>query len=38
MTPAQIVADLRDLEEEDIPKARAYGAALAQDEIHTLPA
>ena len=37
-TPAQIVADLPDLEEEDIRKARAYGAALAQDEIHTLPA
>ncbi len=38
MTPAQIVADLPDLEEEDIRQARAYAAALAQDEIHTLRA
>ena len=38
MTPAQIVDDLPDLEEEDIRKARAYGAALALDEIHTVRA
>jgi len=38
MTLAQIVADLPDLEEEDIRKARAFGAALAQDEIHMLRA
>ena len=38
MTPAQIVADLPDLEEEGIRMARAYGAALAQDEVHTLRA
>jgi uncharacterized protein (DUF433 family) len=38
VTPAQIVADLPDLEEEDIRKARAYGAALAQDEVHAFRA
>jgi uncharacterized protein (DUF433 family) len=36
MTPAQIVADLPDLEEEDVRQALAYAAALAQDELHTL--
>ena len=35
-TPAQIVADLPDLEEEDIRQALAYAAALARDEIYTL--
>ena len=34
MTPAQIVEDLPDLEEEDIRQALAYAAALAQDELH----
>ena len=38
MTPAQIVADLPDLEEEDVRQALAYAAALAQDEVHTLRA
>jgi len=38
MTPAQIAADLSELEEEDIRHALAYAAALAQDEIHTLRA
>ena len=38
MTPAQIVADLPDLEEEDIRQALAYAAALAHDELHTLRA
>jgi uncharacterized protein (DUF433 family) len=38
MTPAQIVADLPDLEEEDVRQALAYAAALAQDEFHTLRA
>ena len=38
MTAAQIVADLPDLEEEDVRQALAYAAALAQDEIHTLRA
>jgi uncharacterized protein (DUF433 family) len=36
MTAAQIVADLPDLEEEDVRQALAYAAALAQDEIHIL--
>jgi uncharacterized protein (DUF433 family) len=38
MTPAQIIADLPDLEEEDVRQALAYAAALAQDELHTLRA
>jgi uncharacterized protein (DUF433 family) len=38
MTSAQIVADLPDLEEEDVRQALVYAAALAQDEIHTLRA
>jgi uncharacterized protein (DUF433 family) len=36
MTPAQIVEELPDLEEEDVRQALAYAAALAQDEIHPL--
>jgi uncharacterized protein (DUF433 family) len=36
MTPAQIVADLPDLKEEDVRQALAYAAALAGDELHTL--
>ena len=38
MTPSQIVADLPDLEEEDIRQALAYAAALAGDQIHPLRA
>ena len=38
MTTAQIVADLPDLDEEDVRQALGYAAALAQDEIHTLRA
>lgn len=38
MTSAQIVADLPDLDEEDVRQALAYAAALAQDELHTLRA
>ena len=38
MTPAQIVADLPDLQEEDIRQALAYAAALAQDEVHPIRA
>jgi uncharacterized protein (DUF433 family) len=38
MTPAQIVADLPDLEEEDVRQALAYAAALAEDQVHPLPA
>jgi uncharacterized protein (DUF433 family) len=36
MTPAQIVAELPDLEEEDVRQALAYAAALAEDELHPL--
>lgn len=38
MTPAQIVQELPDLEEEDIRQALVYAAALAQDEVHPLRA
>jgi uncharacterized protein (DUF433 family) len=38
MTPAQIVADLQDLDEEDVRQALVYAAALAQDELHHLRA
>ena len=38
MTPAQIVEDLPDLEEDDVRQALAYAAALAQDELHPLRA
>jgi uncharacterized protein (DUF433 family) len=38
MTPAQIVADLPDLEDEDVRQALAYAAALAQDEVHPIRA
>ena len=35
MTPAQIVEEFPDLEEEDVRQALGYAAALAQDELHT---
>jgi uncharacterized protein (DUF433 family) len=38
MTPAQGVAELPDLEEEDVRQALAYAAGLAQDEIHSIRA
>lgn len=38
LTPAQIVADLPDLELEDVRQALAYAAALAQDELHPIVA
>ena len=38
MTPAQIVQELQDLEEEDVREALAYAAALAHDEVHPLRA
>jgi uncharacterized protein (DUF433 family) len=37
-TPADVLADLPDLEDEDIRQALAYAAALAQDEVHPLRA
>lgn len=36
MTPAQIVAELPDLQEEDVRQALAYAAALAEDQVHPL--
>ena len=36
MTPAQIVEELPELEEEDVRQALLYVAALAQDELHPL--
>ena len=38
MAPAEIVADLPDLEVEDIRQALTYAAALAEDQIHPLHA
>ena len=38
MTPAQIVEELPDLEEQDVREALAYAAALAHDEVHPLRA
>ncbi|MBX7184822.1 MAG: DUF433 domain-containing protein [Vicinamibacteria bacterium] len=38
MTPAEIVADLPDLEIEDIRQALAYAAVLAEDQVHPLHA
>ena len=38
MTPAQIVAELPDLDDEDIRQALGYAAALAQDEVHPIRA
>ena len=38
MTPAEIVADLPDLEEDDVRQALAYAAALAEDQLHPLRA
>ena len=38
MTPADIVADLPDLEVEDIRQALAYAAVLAGDQLHPLHA
>jgi uncharacterized protein (DUF433 family) len=36
LTPAQVVEDLTDLEEEDVLQALAYAAALAEDEVHPI--
>jgi uncharacterized protein (DUF433 family) len=38
MTPAQIVAELPDLEEEDIRQSLAYAAAIAEDRVYPLSA
>jgi uncharacterized protein (DUF433 family) len=38
MSHGEIIADLPDLDEEDIHQALAYAAALAKDELHPLRA
>ena len=38
MAPAEIVADLPDLDFEDIRQALAYAAVLAEDQLHPLHA
>jgi uncharacterized protein (DUF433 family) len=38
MTPAQIVAEHPDLEAEDVRQALAYAAAIADDQVHPIPA
>ena len=38
MPPGQVIADLPDLEPDDIRQALAYAAALAQDELHAIHA
>ena len=38
LTPAEIVQELPDLDEEDVRQALAYAAALAHDEMHPLRA
>jgi uncharacterized protein (DUF433 family) len=38
LTTAQIIEELPELEEEDVRQALAYAAALAEDEVHPLPA
>ncbi len=36
LTPAQVVQELPDLDDEDVRQALAYAAALAQDELHPI--
>ncbi len=36
MTPAEIIADLPDLDTEDIRQALASAAVLAEDQLHPL--
>jgi uncharacterized protein (DUF433 family) len=38
MTPAEIVAEHPDLEEEDVRQALVYAAAIAEDQIFPIPA
>ena len=37
MTPAQIVAEHPDLDEEDVRQALSYAAAIAADEVRPIP-
>ena len=36
LTPAQVVEELPDLDEDDVRQALAYAAALAKDELHPI--
>jgi uncharacterized protein (DUF433 family) len=36
MTPDEIVAELPDLEKEDVRQALAYAAVLAEDQLHPI--
>ena len=36
LTPAQVVQELPDLDEEDVRQALAYAAVLAKDELHPI--
>ena len=38
MTPAEIVAEHPDLEEDDVRQALVYAAAIAEDQISPIPA
>lgn len=38
MTPTEIVADLPDLDVEDVRQALAYASVLAEDQLHPLHA
>lgn len=38
MTIEEVLADLPDLERADVQQALAYAAALADDQLYTLPA
>jgi uncharacterized protein (DUF433 family) len=38
MTAAEVIAELPDLEEEDVRQALAYAATLAKDEVHPVRA
>jgi hypothetical protein len=38
MTPAQIVAEYPDLEEEDVRQALGYAPVIAEDQVYPLPA
>ena len=37
MTPAQIVEEIPDLQEDDVRQALGYAAVLARDEMHPQP-
>lgn len=38
MTPAEIIRELPEVDDEDVHQALAYAAALAEDELHPLRA